>query len=213
MGKAILVMATMNRHKLSEVRAIFEQEGLDHFIDLKSVQDLGFEGDIPEDKDTLEGNATAKSRFVFDRFGSDCFSDDTGLEVEALNGAPGVRSARYAGEEAIASGNIRLLLQQLEGTAKRHARFRTVISLIIRGKEHMFEGIVEGEILTAMEGTEGFGYDPVFRPKGYDYSFASMPSKEKNRISHRYHAIREMAKFLSANKGIFDQPGDEIGYR
>jgi XTP/dITP diphosphohydrolase len=209
MRKPVLVMATMNSHKLGEVRAIFGQDGLDHAIHLQSMQDLGFEGDIPEEEDTLEGNASAKSGFVYERYGCDCFSDDTGLEVEALHGAPGVHSARYAGKEAIAANNIRLLLEQLDGKTDRRARFRTVVSLIIRGEEHLFEGIVEGEILTAPEGAEGFGYDPVFRPDGYNCSLAAMPSAEKNRISHRYHAIRNMAQFLSSNKDLLNHSGDK----
>jgi XTP/dITP diphosphohydrolase len=211
MREATLVMATMNRHKLTEVKAIFEQEGFEAAVELITMGDLGFAGDIPEEEDTLEGNASAKTRFVHSRYHRDCFSDDTGLEVEALNGAPGVHSARYAGADANAANNIRLLLSQLNGETNRRARFRTVISLIINGSEYFFEGTVEGEILTEPEGTEGFGYDPVFRPYGYDCSFAAMPAEEKNRISHRYHAIREMAHFLSSGKHLPEQPGDEIG--
>ncbi len=189
-------MATMNLHKFEEVQHILTQSPSGELFTLKNLRDTGFSGDIPEEEDTLEGNASAKSWFVYRMTGMDCFSDDTGLEVEALGGAPGVHSARFAGEEAIAANNIRKLLQMLEGKENRKARFRTVVSLILEGREHLFEGIVEGEILAAPEGTRGFGYDPVFRPKGYDQSFGNLPPEEKNRISHRYEAIWRMVEFL-----------------
>ncbi len=198
MEKRTLLMATMNRHKLSEVQEILAQHEAGSFIQLLGMDDLGFSGEIPEEEDTLEGNAYAKSWFVYRLAGTDCFSDDTGLEVEALNGAPGVHSARFAGEEAIAANNIRKLLQMMEGKENRKARFRTVVSLILDGREHRFEGIVEGEILLSPEGAGGFGYDPVFRPKGYLQSFGTLPADEKNRISHRYMAIRRMLEHLSS---------------
>lgn len=189
-------MATLNRHKFTEAMAILQEEGLDRYYSLKNMHDVGFAGDIPEEEDTLEGNATSKSRFVYARFGVNCFSDDTGLEVDAIGGAPGVYSARFAGEDAHAGNNIRKLLGMMEGVKNRKARFRTVISLILSGTEHQFEGVVEGEILAAPEGSDGFGYDPVFRPSGHNRSFATMPSEEKNLISHRYEALRKMADFL-----------------
>lgn len=189
-------MATMNPHKFEEVSAIFADEGLGNRFELTNLYDIGFRGDIPEEGETLEENATSKSRFVFELYGSDCFSDDTGLEADFLNGLPGVRSARYAGDDCNPDNNIKLLLQQMEGAENRKARFRTVISLILNNREHLFEGVVEGEILLTPEGDQGFGYDPVFRPAGYDCSFASMPAEEKNRISHRFMAVRRMMEFL-----------------
>lgn len=194
MKRRTLLMATMNKHKFEEVSAILIAEGIGRNIILKSMNDIGFYADIPEEEDTLEGNASAKTKFVHKLTGMDCFSDDTGLEVVALNGAPGVRSARYAGDDSNSENNIKLLLKNLEGVSDRRARFRTVISLIMDEKEYLFEGIVEGEILEQPQGREGFGYDPVFRPAGYDCSFAEMPPEEKNIISHRYQAIRQMIK-------------------
>lgn len=194
MKRRTLLMATMNKHKFEEVSAILNAEGISRNIILKSMNDIGFYADIPEEEDTLEGNASAKTKFVHKLTGMDCFSDDTGLEVVALNGSPGVRSARYAGDDSNSENNIKLLLKNLEGVSDRRARFRTVISLIMDEKEYLFEGIVEGEILEQPQGREGFGYDPVFRPAGYDCSFAEMPPEEKNIISHRYQAIRQMIK-------------------
>lgn len=190
-------MATMNLHKLREVQYIFAQHTAGERFILNSLHDTGFTGDIPEEEDTLEGNASAKSWFVHRMTGMDCFSDDTGLEVEALGGAPGVYSARFAGEEAIAANNIRKLLQMMVGKENRKARFRTVVSLILDGREHFFEGVVEGEILESPEGEGGFGYDPVFRPYGYQQSFGTLSAEEKNRISHRYMAIRRMLEYLA----------------
>jgi len=202
MERKRLLMATMNRHKLDEAREIFTATGLSERFELLCMADIGFAGEIPEEEDTLEGNALAKARFVYALSGMDCFSDDTGLEVEALNGAPGVHSARFAGPECKATDNIRKLLQMLDehhkttGREQRNARFRTVISMILDGKEYLFEGVVEGEILTAPQGEGGFGYDPVFRPVGYEHSFAVMPLSEKNRISHRGRALEAMAGFF-----------------
>lgn len=202
MEKSKLLMATMNPHKLHEVREIFAATGLSERFELLCMSDLGFAGEIPEEEDTLEGNAMAKARFVHSMTGMDCFSDDTGLEVEALDGAPGVHSARYAGSQCNPSDNIKKLLMMLDqkhiatGTDNRNARFRTVICLINDGQEHFFEGIVEGEILRATEGNGGFGYDPVFRPKGHAQSFAVMPLAEKNRISHRGRAVEALAGFF-----------------
>lgn len=200
MSKPDLLMATMNLHKFREAAAILAAAGIDQMISLKNMKDVGFDGEIPEDEATLEGNASSKSMFVYQHYGIDCFSDDTGLEVEALNGAPGVYSARYAGEDGNAEKNIIRLLKEMQDIPNRNARFRTVISLIIKGKEYQFEGIVEGTIMQEKEGRDGFGYDPVFMPLGYDCSFASMPLSEKNSISHRYQAIRKMADFLLAKR-------------
>lgn len=211
MEKRRLVMATMNGHKLEEAKIIFAHLGLASCFELVSLRDLGFQGEIPEEASTLEGNASAKVQFVFQRYGYDCFSDDTGLEVAALGGEPGVRSARYAGEDGHAGRNIALLLSRLEGSEKRDARFRTVISLILKGEEYYFEGEVKGEIMTSQEGEEGFGYDPVFRPDGYRQSFAAMNASEKNRISHRYEALRKMGVFLMSLQRLPNDGGDECG--
>ena len=165
-------------------------------VELTSLQELGDEEDIIEDGTTLEANALIKAREVLRRYHADCFSDDTGLEVRALGGAPGVYSARYAGEEHDAKKNMEKLLQEMEGVEDRRARFRTVIALICQGEEHLFEGIVEGEILLAPSGSEGFGYDPIFRPIGSDVSFAEMRPNEKNSISHRARALEALASFL-----------------
>jgi XTP/dITP diphosphohydrolase len=196
MTSEVLLMATMNRHKLAEAEFILKSAGLVPPYILRSMQDIGFSGDIPEEEDTLEGNSRAKSLFAYRMSKLNCFADDTGLEVEHLGGAPGVHSARYAGTDALPGNNIRLLLNNLLGAKNRQARFRTVISLILHGEEYQFEGVVSGEILVMPEGDKGFGYDPVFRPDGYSCSFATMAAEEKNRISHRYQAIRKMADFL-----------------
>ncbi len=161
------------------------------------------EDDIPEDHDTLEANALFKAKFIYRKFGVDCFADDTGLEVQALNGAPGVYSARYASltdevnrGESISSANIRKLLNMLDGQADRRARFRTIIALVQKGEHHLFEGIVSGHIIEELKGKEGFGYDPVFCPEGSTRTFAEMDLKEKNLISHRARAIQKLSEFL-----------------
>lgn len=186
-----LVFATNNAHKLSELRAIAGPE-----LNILSLADIGAVADIPETSDTLEGNALQKARYVKEHFGYDCFADDTGLMVDALGGAPGVMSARYAGPGHDSKANMRLLLKNLEGVESRTARFRTVIALVMDGEEYLFDGTVEGEILSAPYGTDGFGYDPVFRPSGYDGSFATMTPMEKNAISHRGRATRRLLHFL-----------------
>ncbi len=192
-----LVFATHNRHKLEEVRA-----ALGPGFELMTPADCGLTEEIPEDQTTLEGNAAQKAQFIHERTGLNCFADDTGLEVAALGGEPGVYSARYAGPACNSDDNINLLLARLEGKADRSARFRTVISLLIDGREYQFEGVVEGEILSSRSaGSEGFGYDPVFRPLGYDQTFAQMPMEEKNKISHRGRAVAELAAFLTAYTG------------
>lgn len=186
------VFATNNIHKLREVAAI-----VGHQIELLSLNDIGCCDDIPETSDTLEGNALLKARYVYERYHTNCFADDTGLEVEALGGAPGVYSARYAGEGHNSEENIKKLLHELEGKDNRKARFRTVFALIINGKEHLFEGIVRGEIIARKRGTSGFGYDPVFVPEGFTQTFAEMSDGQKNKISHRALAVGKLCKFLN----------------
>lgn len=187
-----IVFATNNAHKLQEVNQILGPS----FV-LATPRDYGITEDIPEEQPTLEGNALQKARYIHDRTGLDCFADDTGLEVSALGGAPGVRSARYAGDGHDSEANMTLLLKNLEGIADRSARFRTVIALILDGKEYLFEGEVKGHISAARSGTEGFGYDPIFVPDGYDVSFAEMSAEQKNNISHRGRAVVKLAEFLS----------------
>ena len=186
-----IVFATNNAHKLAEVQAV-----LGDAYELVTPRMCGVEEEIPERQPTLEGNASEKSHYLRARTGLDCFADDTGLEVEALGGAPGVRSARYASEGHDFAANNRLLLRNLEGVANRRARFRTVISLLVGDEEHLFEGIVEGRIVERASGTEGFGYDPLFVPDGYDRTFAEMSADEKNAVSHRGRAVRRLAEFL-----------------
>ena len=188
------LFATNNQNKIHEIREI-----LDNTVHILSLNDVGFKGDIPEDKDTLEENALQKAEYIYDKFGLDCFADDTGLEIDALNGKPGVYSARYAGEEKNSEANMNKVLEELQDKDNRKARFRTVISLIFRGKTYLFEGTVYGQILTDKRGSEGFGYDPIFQPDGYDQTFAEMSLNIKNKISHRSRAIRKLAIFLSKN--------------
>ena len=188
-----LVFATNNLHKLQEVQHL-----LDNRFKLLSLSDIGFTEEIPEDFDTLELNASQKAWHIYNRFGIDCFADDTGLEVDALNGAPGVYSARYAGEQKNPQDNIVKLLAELTGVDNRKARFRTVISLIINGNETPFEGVVEGVILTDKHGEAGFGYDPIFMPDGYNVSFAQMELDAKNAISHRGRAVSKLVSFLNS---------------
>lgn len=189
--KKRFVFATNNVHKLEEVDAILENK-----IEIMSLKDIGCNVDIPETADTLEGNALLKARYIYEHYHTDCFADDTGLEVEALDGAPGVYSARYAGDAHNSDANMRKLLHELENQENRKARFRTVFALIIDGKEHLFEGIVKGEIIKTRKGTSGFGYDPIFVPKGYTKTFAEMGNEVKNRISHRAVATNKLCKFL-----------------
>ncbi len=190
-----LIFATHNAHKVQEI-----EQALGGLCEVISATQAGFTEELPEDKGTLLGNSMQKAMTIFRQTDADCFADDTGLEVEALGGAPGAFSARYAGPQCSPQDNIRKLLEELKGEAHRKARFRTVISLIYQGEPHTFEGIVEGEILTEEWGAGGFGYDPIFRPSGYDISFAQMPLEEKNRISHRGRAIAAMADFLRAQR-------------
>ena len=190
--KKKFVFATNNAHKLEEVTAILGDK-----IELLSMKDIHCSADIPETADTLEGNALLKARYIFENYNMDCFADDTGLEVEALNGAPGVYSARYAGDAHNSEANMRKLLQDMEGIENRKAQFRTVFALIINGKEHLFEGIVKGEITKHRCGSSGFGYDPVFIPEGYTQTYAEMGNTLKNKISHRALATNKLCNFLS----------------
>lgn len=187
-----LVFATNNAHKLEEVAAMLGDK-----VELLSLNDINCHVDIPETADSLEGNALLKSLFVYQNYGLDSFGDDTGLEVEALNGAPGVYSARYAeGEGHDAQANMRKLLSELEGKENRKAQFRTVISLILNRKEYLFEGVIKGEIICERRGNSGFGYDPVFVPEGYDQTFAELGNEVKNQISHRALAVQKLCEFL-----------------
>lgn len=187
-----LVFATNNQHKLQELQAILGNE-----FRLLSLKDIGCNEDIPEEQPTLEGNASQKSHYIFNKFGYNCFADDTGLEIDALNGEPGVYSARYAGEEKSAEANMEKVLHKMAKINNRNARFRTVISLIINGKEDLFEGVVNGEILFSKKGGSGFGYDPIFQPDGFEKSFAEMEMDEKNKISHRGRAVQKLVNFLA----------------
>ena len=187
-----LIFATNNLHKLSEIQSLIG----DHFI-LKSLQQIGCTEDIPETEPTLEGNALLKAQYVFNRYGKNCFADDTGLEIEALYGRPGVFSARYATNGHDFEANIDKVLEELAEIKNRKARFRTVIALILDGSVHYFEGIVNGTIITERKGIKGFGYDPVFLPDGYNLTFAEMPLEEKNKISHRARAVSQLVDFLN----------------
>ena len=195
-----IIMATNNAHKLEEVRQILG----DGFL-VKGLAEIGCHEDIPESADTLEGNALQKVRYVHDHYGVDCFADDTGLEVTALEGAPGVFTARFGamngyGESHDADANIQCLLDKMEEAEDRTARFRTVVALVQNGEEHLFEGVVEGKILTQKVGEGGFGYDPVFAPsEGKGLAFAQMSAENKNAISHRGRAISKLVEFLKSN--------------
>ena len=194
MMKRKLVFATNNAHKLEEVAAILGDQ-----VELLSLNDTSCQTDIPETAETLEGNALLKSSYIYKNYHLDCFADDTGLEVEALNGAPGVYSARYAGGEGHdAQANMLKLLHELEGKENRKAQFRTAISLILDGKEYLFEGVIKGEIIKEKRGDSGFGYDPVFMPEGYDRTFAELGNDIKNQISHRALAVQKLCEFLQS---------------
>ena len=187
-----LIFATNNRHKLTEVSQI-----LGDAIELTTLAECGITEDIPETSPTIQGNALQKARYVWERTGRSCFADDTGLEVDALNGAPGVRSARYATDGHDFDANVTLLLRNLEGVTERSAQFRTVVALILDGEEYLFEGIVRGHITSERFGEGGFGYDPVFVPEGEVMTFAEMSAEAKNAISHRGRAIAELAKWFA----------------
>jgi XTP/dITP diphosphohydrolase len=193
-----IVFATHNEHKAREIQAILSDE-----YRILSLSDVNFRDPVPEQEDSLEGNASQKAWFIHQRLGIDCFADDTGLEVDFLKGAPGVYSARYAevtnereADEPVSAANIRKLLSRMLGATNRRARFRTVISLILESREHFFEGMVEGTILEMPRGSNGFGYDPVFLPSGYTESFAQMTLQQKNSISHRAIAVSKLVAFL-----------------
>ncbi|MDA9992892.1 non-canonical purine NTP diphosphatase [Flavobacteriaceae bacterium] len=190
-----LVFATNNLHKLKEV-----QEMLSNAIEVLSLKDIGCFEDIEETESTLEGNAKLKADYITEKYGFDCFADDTGLEVEALYGNPGVYSARYAGEHGNAEKNMEKLLNELQNKSSRKAKFRTIIALNLKNKQYLFEGICDGEILNEKTGVKGFGYDPIFKPKNASCSFAEMNSEEKNIISHRGIAIQKLVNFLSLIK-------------
>jgi XTP/dITP diphosphohydrolase len=187
-----LVFATNNPHKIAEVKTMLGAR-----YNFLSLADIGCLEDIPETSPTLEGNALQKARYVKEKYGYDCFSEDTGLEVDALDGAPGVITARYAGPARDDAANIAKVLQEMEGQHERGAQFRTVIALLLAGETHLFEGIVRGQITSARSGAAGFGYDPIFQPEGYAQTFAEMSRDDKNAISHRGRAIRKLQTFLS----------------
>ena len=190
--KRKLVFATNNAHKLEEIRAMLNEK-----VEILSLADINCHVDIPETADTLEGNAYLKAKYIYTHYGLDCFADDTGLEVEALDGAPGVYSARYAGNGHDSQANMQKLLKKMEEKNNRKAQFRTVISLIEKGEERRFEGVVKGEITTERRGDSGFGYDPIFQPEGFDETFAELGSEIKTKISHRAKAVEALCNYLS----------------
>ncbi len=186
-----IVFATNNPHKIKEVNEV-----LGNAFKIKSLKEIGCNEELPETQPTLEGNALQKARYVLENYGADCFSEDTGLEIEALEGEPGVITARYAGAERDPDANMNLVLQKLAGKDNRKAQFRTVIALLINGEEHLFEGVVKGKIAYEKRGAGGFGYDPIFIPDGYEQTFAELSSAIKNSISHRARATRKLIAFL-----------------
>lgn len=188
-----LVFATNNKHKLDEVRKIISH----HPVEIVSLAEINCFDDIPETADTLEGNALQKAHYIQEKFGLNCFADDTGLEVETLNNAPGVYSARYAGPGHDSEANMKKLLHEMEGKENRKARFRTVIALVWNGKTYTFDGIVNGTITTTKRGENGFGYDPIFIPEGYEQTFAELGNDIKNQISHRAKAVEKLDEFLT----------------
>lgn len=188
-----LVFATNNKHKLEELQAILGDR-----FKLLSLKNIGCNEEIPEEQPTLEGNASQKASYVYNKYGYNCFADDTGLEIEALNGEPGVYSARYAGEDKNAQANMEKVLAKMSKIKNRNARFRTVISLIIDGEETQFEGLVVGEILIEKRGGSGFGYDPIFQAAGFDKTFAEMKLEDKNKISHRGRAVGKLVNYLQS---------------
>ena len=188
-----LVFATNNPHKLQEVSSILKGK-----VDIISLDDVHCHEEIPETADTLEENALLKAEYIYNNYHLNCFADDTGLEIEALNNEPGVYSARYAGTDKNPEANMMKVLQQLENQSNRKARFRTVIALIMDGKTYLFEGIVNGTITKAKQGNAGFGYDPIFMPEGYEHTFAELGEEVKNKISHRSIAIKKLCEFLNS---------------
>jgi XTP/dITP diphosphohydrolase len=186
-----LIFATHNKNKLKEVKSLMPSS-----IELLSLDEISFNDEIEETADTIEGNALLKAETIFEKTGINCFADDSGLLIDALNGAPGVYSARYAGEQKNDQDNMQKLLHELNGKPNRNAHFKTVMALIIDGQEYLFEGIIEGKIITEKLGTNGFGYDPIFVPDGYNETFAQLDSETKNKISHRARALQKMLEFL-----------------
>lgn len=186
-----LVFATNNKNKIKEIKLL-----LDNSLEILSLEDIGCLEDIPETADTIEGNAIQKAKYVFDKYGYNCFADDTGLEIDALSGEPGVYSARYAGEQKSAEDNMNKVLDILKEITNRTAQFKTVIALIINGNTTCFEGIVKGEMTTQRSGAEGFGYDPIFKPLGFDITFSEMDLAQKNKISHRAKAVAQLSNYL-----------------
>ena len=186
-----IVFATNNQHKLQEVSAIVGQ-----YFDVLSLRDIECNEEIPENGTTFEENALMKAHYIKDNYGYDCFADDSGLEVVALNNAPGVYSARYAGEPSDSQRNIEKLMREMQDKKERSARFRTSIALLLDGEEKLFDGCIEGDIIDVLRGCNGFGYDPLFVPRGYDITFAEMSSEEKNKISHRAIATQKLIEYL-----------------
>ena len=192
-----LVFATQNMNKAREIQKLLPSS-----VQIKTLAEINCHDDIPETAKTLAGNASLKTAYIVNKFHINCFADDTGLEIDELAGAPGVLSARYAGNQKDSNDNMDLVLLKLKGISNRQARFRTVISLVIDGKEQLFEGIAEGEITKEKSGKEGFGYDPIFKPKGYDITFSEMTMEEKNRISHRGKAIQKLVHYLAKHFAV-----------
>jgi XTP/dITP diphosphohydrolase len=190
-----LVFATNNKNKIKEIKSLLPDS-----LEILSLDDINCYEDIPETSDTIAGNALQKAKHVFSNYGYNCFADDTGLEIEALKGEPGIYSARYAGAQRDANDNMDKVLINLKGKQNRNAHFKTVIALIIDGKETLFEGIAEGAITETKSGAEGFGYDPIFKPQGYDITFSEMSLEEKNKISHRAIATKQLINFGSSPK-------------
>lgn len=188
-----IVFATNNANKINELKVQLGDQ-----VQLLSLSDIGCEDELPETQNTLEGNALQKARFVYEKYGVDCFADDTGLLIDALNGEPGVYSARYAGEQRDNQENMDLVLYKLLYETNRNAQFKTIIALIIGGKEYLFEGVVQGEITMEKSGEKGFGYDPIFKPSGSNKTFASFTTEEKNAISHRGRAVTKLVEFLNS---------------
>jgi len=189
-----IVFATNNANKIKEIQSMLPES-----IEIISLESIGCHEDIPETANTIEGNAIMKANYVTEKYGYDCFADDTGLEVEALNGEPGVYSARYAGEQKSAEDNMNKLLLNLEKSTNRNAQFKTVITLNLKGKQYLFTGIAKGEITLEKSGNHGFGYDPIFRPEGFQETFAELSLETKNAISHRGKVTRELIAFLNQN--------------
>ena len=190
-----LVFATNNKHKLQEIRSI-----LNSSVNILSLKDIDCHEDIPETGNTLNANASQKANYIFKKYNINCFADDTGLEIEALNGEPGVFSARYAGEDKDSEKNMKKVLEKLKDKTNRSARFRTVISLIIDGKELLFEGVINGHIIETPKGNRGFGYDPIFVPDGYNQTFAELGDEIKNKISHRAKAVEKLTEYIKTLK-------------